>query len=113
MTLSLQWIGLAQAQSAGGGAQGPGFLATIVPLLLIFAIFYFLIIRPQTKRMKEHRQMVQNLEKGDRVVTGGGLHGQIVRVADDTVTVELTEGVRVKAQRDSIQSVLSQDSDKD
>lgn len=113
MAFSQHWIGLANAQTAGGGAQGPGFLATVVPLILIFAIFYFLIIRPQSKRMKEHRQMVQNLAKGDQVVTGGGLHGQIVRVSEDTVTVELAEGVRVKAQRDTIQSVLSKETDQD
>jgi len=105
-------IGLAHAQAAGG-AEGPGFIATILPLVLIFVIFYLLIIRPQSKRMKQHREMVQNLDKGDEVVTGGGFYGRVVRVSDDAVTVELAEGVRVKAQRDSIQNVLPKGTLKD
>ena len=105
-------IGVAHAQSAGA-AEGPGFLATVLPLVLIFVIFYLLIIRPQSKRMKQHRDMVQNLDKGDEVVTGGGFYGRVVRVNDDTVTVELAEGGRVKSQRDSIQSVLPKGTLKD
>lgn len=108
----LPLIGQAHAQ-AGGAPEGPGLLATLVPLLLIFAIFYFLIIRPQSKRMKQHREMVQNLEKGDEVVTGGGFYGRVTRVSEDSVTVELAEGVRVKAQRDSIQNVLPKGTLKD
>ena len=106
-------IGQAHAQAAGGGAEGPGFLVTVLPLVLIFVIFYVLIIRPQSKRMKQHREMVQNLGKGDEVVTGGGFYGRVVRVSEDTVTVELAEGVRVKAQRDSIQNVLPKGTLKD
>jgi preprotein translocase subunit YajC len=113
MAQPFSFIGLAHAQAAGGGAEGPGFIATILPLVLIFVIFYVLIIRPQTKRMKQHRQMVQNLEKGDEVVTGGGFFGRVVRVNEDSVTVELAEGVRVKAQRDSIQNVLPKGTLKD
>ena len=112
MAHTLQWITAAHAQASGGG-EGPGFVATLVPLILIFVIFYLLIIRPQSKRMKQHREMVSNLQKGDEVVTGGGFYGRVVRVNDDAVTIELTEGVRVKAQRDSIQTVLPKGSLKD
>ncbi|MFP4561357.1 MAG: preprotein translocase subunit YajC [Thiohalorhabdus sp.] len=112
MAQTFQWIGTAHAQ-AGGAAEGPGFVATLVPLILIFVIFYLLIIRPQSKRMKQHREMVQNLEKGDEVITGGGFYGRVVRVNDDTVTVELAEGVRVKSQRESIQTVLPKGTLKD
>ncbi|MFA9462279.1 preprotein translocase subunit YajC [Thiohalorhabdus methylotrophus] len=112
MPQSIQWISTAHAQAAGG-AEGPGFVATLVPLILIFVIFYLLIIRPQSKRMKQHREMVRNLEKGDEVVTGGGFYGRVVRVNDESVTVELAEGVRVKAQRESIQTVLPKGSLKD
>ena len=113
MAQAFDWIGVAHAQAAGGGPQGPGFLATLIPLILIFVIFYVLIIRPQSKRMKQHREMVQNLDKGDEVVTGGGFYGRVVRVNEDTITVELAEGVRVKAQRDSIQNVLPKGTLKD
>ncbi len=109
----LPLIGPAHAQAAGGAPEGPGLLATLLPLILIFVIFYFLIIRPQSKRMKQHREMVRNLEKGDEVVTGGGFLGRVVRVNEDSITVELAEGVRVKAQRDSIQNVLPKGSLKD
>ncbi len=110
--MPLHWIGLAHAQ-AEGGAQGPSFLATFIPLLIVLAIFYLLVIRPQNKRAKAHREMVQNLKRGDQVITGGGLHGQVVRVSEQTVTIELAEGVRVKAERETIQNVLSKETDKD
>jgi len=105
-------IGLAHAQ-AEGGAQGPGLIPNLVLLGALVLIFYFLLIRPQQKRMKQHREMVQNLEKGDEVITGGGFYGRVTRVNDDAITVELAEGVRVKAQRDSIQNVLPQGTLKD
>ena len=113
MAQAFDWIGVAHAQAAGAAQQGPGFLATLVPLILIFVIFYVLIIRPQSKRMKQHKEMVSNLQKGDEVVTGGGFYGRVVRVNEDTITVELAEGVRVKSQRDSIQTVLPKGTLKD
>ncbi len=107
------WVGQAYAQNGGSSSTGPGLLATLVPLLLIFAIFYLLIIRPQSKRVKQHREMVNNLEEGNRVITGGGLYGRVVQVNEDVITLELAEGVRVKARRDSIQSVLAEESQKE
>ncbi len=98
-------ISPAFAQDAGGG--GGDILTSLLPLVLIFVVFYFLLIRPQQKRAKEHRNMVTNLRRGDRVVTGGGFVGQVVKVLNDTeVQVEIAEGVRVKVVRSTITSVL-------
>ena len=74
----------------------------MVPLILMFVIFYFLLIRPQQKRNKEHREMLGNLKKGDRVVTSGGLHGRITGMSDTTLTVEIADKVRVKVSRGNI-----------
>jgi preprotein translocase subunit YajC len=94
--------------AGGTGAQGgAGGFAGLVPLILMFVIFYFLLIRPQQKKSKEHREMIGNLKKGDRIVTAGGLHGRITGVSDSTLTVEIAEKVRVKVNRASV-SALAQ-----
>jgi preprotein translocase subunit YajC len=85
----------------------PSIIVQLAPLILIFVVFYFLLIRPQQKRMKEHREMLANLRRGDRVVTGGGIIGQIVKVGEDELTVEIGEGMRVKVLRSTVSSVLS------
>ncbi len=90
----------------GGGAQGAGFGA-FIPLLLMFAIFYFLLIRPQQKKAKEHRDMLSTLKKGDRVISSGGLHGVVTGLTDDVVTMEIAPKVRVKVSRGSISAILS------
>ena len=79
-----------------------GFL----PLLVIFVLFYFLLIRPQMKRAKEHRKMVETLAKNDEVVTSGGLLGKITDVDDNFITVEIAEGVRVKVQKTAVTSLV-------
>lgn len=92
--------GIAYAQDgAGSFAQG---MAGLIPLLLIFLIFYFLIIRPQQKKAKEHREMLEGLKKGDNVVTAGGLHGKVVGIADNVVTLEIASNVRVKVSKEYI-----------
>lgn len=80
-------------------------LIQIAPLIFIIVIFYFLLIRPQQKRLKDHREMVANLRRGDVVVTAGGFIGKIHRVADDEVSVELADGLRVRAVRSTISEV--------
>ena len=96
----------AYAQAAGGGE--PSFLVSMLPLILIFVIFYFLLIRPQQKRAREHAQMVQNLRRGDQVVTAGGVIGKVTRVGEgDEIEVEIADGVRVKVVRNTISAVLS------
>lgn len=105
---------ISEAYAQAGGEAGTGeFLISLLPLILIFVVFYFLLIRPQQKRMKEHREMLGALRRGDRVVTGGGIIGQIVKVADDEATVEIGEGMRVKVVRSTIQSVLSKPEPRD
>ena len=86
-------------------------LISIAPLVLIFAVFYFLLIRPQQKKMKEHRAMVNTLSKGDKVVTAGGLLGTIAKIEDDRIaSVEIAENVKVKVVRSTITEVISENS---
>jgi preprotein translocase subunit YajC len=93
---------------AGGGGQGSGFTA-MVPLLLMFAIFYFLLIRPQQKKQKKHRELLSSLNRGDIVVTVGGLQGKITGITDKVVTLEVAEKVRVKVGRGYIAGLASQE----
>jgi preprotein translocase subunit YajC len=94
---------IAYALGTGGGASGQGgSFGALVPLILMFAIFYFLLIRPQQRKQKEHRRMLGNLKKGDRVITSGGLYGRITGITDTVVTLEISEKVRVKVGRGNI-----------
>jgi preprotein translocase subunit YajC len=83
-----------------------GGLMSFLPLIVIFVIFYFLLIRPQMKRAKEHKQLVSQLGTGDEVVTNGGLLGRISDVGESFVTIELADNVQVKVQRHAISSVM-------
>ena len=89
-----------------GGGTGGGGLGAFLPLIIIFAIFYFLLIRPQQKKSKQHKQLLTDLKKGDKVVSSGGLHGIITGLSDDVVTVEISPKVRVKITRGSIAGVI-------
>lgn len=94
----------AYAQAAGGGSAFTSF----VPLILIFVIMYFLMIRPQQKKMKEHKAMVEALRRGDQIVTQGGVIGKVSKVKDDNeVEVEIADGVKVRVVRSTITQVLS------
>ena len=94
------------AQAAGDG-QGSGIEA-FLPLILIFVVFYFLLIRPQQKKMKGQKAMLAAIRRGDKVVTGGGIIGIVNKVIDDTeVSVEIADGVKVRVQRGLISTVLS------
>jgi len=99
-------IDIAYAMGTGGGTsgQGGGFGA-LVPLILMFAIFYFLLIRPQQKKQKQHRQMLGDLKKGDRVITSGGLYGRVTGITETVVTLEISEKVRVKVGRGNIAGI--------
>ncbi|MFW6412536.1 MAG: preprotein translocase subunit YajC [Oceanicaulis sp.] len=90
--------------TAGGGGLGY-MLIQLAPFLLIFVVFYFLLIRPQQQRMKKHREMIDNLRRGDEVITQGGIVGKITRIADADVSVEIAEGVRVKVIKGTIAEV--------
>ena len=100
------FVSPAWAQGAGGG--GLDGLGGLLPLVLIFVVFYFLLIRPQQKKAKEHRETLANLRRGDKVVTNGGLIGTITRVPNDTeLIVEIADGVKVKVLRGMIAESLS------
>ena len=95
----------AMGTGGGGGGTGGSGLGAFLPLIIIFAIFYFLLIRPQQKKSKEHKQVLAALKKGDKVVSSGGLHGVITGLSDDVVTMEISPKVRVKVSRGSIAGV--------
>lgn len=93
---------------AGGFGGGSDLIMSLAPLVLIFAVFYFLLIRPQQKKMKEHREMLSAVRRGDKVVTGGGIIGTVSKVvSDDELQVEIADGVRIKVARGTIASVQS------
>lgn len=99
---------LAQAApAAGSGNSMSAFVMNVAPLLLIFIIFWFLLIRPQQQRMKAHAAKVAGVKRGDSVVTGGGLVGKVTRVEDEHVEIELAQGVRVRAVRSTLADVLT------
>lgn len=96
------FISNAYAQGAGGQES----LLSLLPLVLIFVVFYFLLIRPQTKRQKEHREMVSALKVGDEVTTAGGLLGKVTEAKENFVRVELADNVVVTVQRHTISAVM-------
>lgn len=99
-------ISSAYAQSAGAGASGPNSLLGLLPFLLIFAVMYFLMIRPQMKRQKELNAMLGALAKGDEVVTNGGVLGKIAKLGDTYLTLEVAAGTEIQVQRSAIVQVL-------
>jgi preprotein translocase subunit YajC len=97
------FISAAFAQDAVAAApESPSLLMSMLPLVIIFVLFYLLVIRPQSKRIKEHAQLVNSLKAGDKVITGGGLFGTIVKVSDTDMTIEIAPGVNVKAQKHTV-----------
>jgi len=101
---------LAYAMGSGGtGGAGGGGFGAFLPLILMFAIFYFLLIRPQQKKTKQHKEMLGAIRKGDRIVSAGGLHGVITGIAEDVVTMEIAPKIRVKISRGSIAGILRRD----
>ena len=100
-------LAYAMGTSPGGG-QGSQIMS-FLPIILIFVIFYFLLIRPQQKRSKEHRGLLSNLKVGDNVLTSGGIYGRITGIRDDVITLEISDKVRVKVNRGHIAGVVKQD----
>lgn len=95
----------AYAQAAAGGGAAATF-AQFIPLILIFVIMYVLMIRPQQKKMKEHRAMVASLRKGDQIVTQGGIMAKVVNVRDEDLEIEVAQGVRIRIVRSAVQHVI-------
>lgn len=92
-------IAYAAAPASGGGAAG---FASFLPLILIFVVFYFLLIRPQQKQAKQHQEFLNNLKTGDKIITRGGIHGIITGLTDSVVTLEIAKDIKVKVSRDAI-----------
>lgn len=102
------FISEAYAQAAGAQAAAPSLIGSFLPLALIVVLFWLLMIRPQQKKMKEHRAKLDSIRRGDRIVTGGGIYGVVTRVeADNDLQVEIAEGVRVKVARATVTDVLT------
>lgn len=95
-------LAYAMGAPTGNGGQGGGGVAAFLPIILVFVIFYFLLIRPQQKKAKEHQSFLGALKKGDKVLTSGGLYGEITGIADQVVTLEIAPKIRVKVARNSI-----------
>ncbi|MBP6221447.1 MULTISPECIES: preprotein translocase subunit YajC [unclassified Limnohabitans] len=104
MFISSAFAQTAPAAAAGGDMQST--LMSMLPLLLMFAVLYFVMIRPQMKKQKEHRSMIDALAKGDEIVTAGGLLGKVSKIGDAYIGVELTAGVEVQMQRSAVVQVL-------
>ncbi len=102
--------GVAWAQTAAAAPQGgPGLLVSLIPFVLIFLIFYFLLIRPQKQRATQHKTMLDALKKGDKVITSGGLWGTITNLGKETVTLQIADSVKVKVERGHVTQLQSGD----
>jgi len=99
-------IFISDAIAQTGAAAGPSSFMSFLPMIALFVIFYFLLIRPQQKRQKEHKNMVVGLAKGDEVVTMGGLLGKIIAVDDNFITVNIAKDTDVKVQKASVQAMM-------
>lgn len=97
-----------QPLPTGDAAGEPSPALSMMPLLLIFIVFYFLLIRPQQKRMREHESMVKGLNRGDKIVTGGGIVGVVQKVEDNVLVVEIAPEVRIRVMRDTISHLYTQ-----
>lgn len=96
-------INYAYAQAA---AQQPSMLASFIPLILIFLIFYFLLIRPQQKKQKEHKVLLDSIQRGDEILSSGGILGKVIKVDNDKLTVEISKGVNVTIIRSTVADVI-------
>lgn len=104
---------ISAAHAQEGQPAGGGMIEFLIMIVIFFAIMYFLIIRPQSKRAKEHRSMVEALSRGDEIVTNGGVAGKISEVGDDFIKVEIADGVNVAVQKQSVSSVMPKGTLKD
>jgi len=98
---------MGQAGGQAGQAGPAGGIANFLPIIILFAIFYFLLIRPQQKKAKEHKEMIANLKKGTRIITSGGIYGTIISLDDTTIGLEIAEKVKIKLSRGNVAAVIS------
>ena len=95
------------AGGSGGGGGGGGGIAAFLPLIVLVGVFWFLIMRPQQRRMKDHRQLLANVKQGDRVVGAGGIQGTVRRVDDDSISLQIADNVVIKVDKGSITKILT------
>ncbi|MEW6117967.1 MAG: preprotein translocase subunit YajC [Nitrospirota bacterium] len=106
MNLITEAYAMGPAPQGGGQSGGiQGMIGSLLPLILIFVVFYFLLIRPQQKKAKEHKQMLENIKKGDKIITAGGIYGVVDSVGANTVVVKIAENVKVKFGKGYIAAV--------
>ncbi len=94
---------VSNAYAAGGGSQ-PGMIAQVIPLVLIIVVFYFFLILPQQKQRKKHREFIESLKRGDKIITSSGIYGTITKVNERDLVVEIAEGVNIKLLKDNVVS---------
>ena len=97
---------ISNAYAQGGGAQGGSIIPTVLMVAVFFVFMYFMIIRPQMKRQKEHKKLLESLDKGVEVVTSGGVAGKIRQVGENFIVVEVSEGVEIRIQKNAVASVV-------
>jgi preprotein translocase subunit YajC len=96
---------------SGTGEGGPSLFTSFIPILLIFVIFYFLLIRPQQKKQKQHQEMVSAVKKGDRIITNGGMYGTVADVKEHIIVLKIAENVKIELVKSSIATVIIQKQD--
>lgn len=104
---------VAWAQGLGGGSAGSNSWLSLVPFVLIFVIFYFLLILPQQKRQKQQKALLDDLKKGDKVITGSGIWGTVTNLGKTTVTLQVADNTKIKIQKDHISRLRSDEDDKE
>ncbi len=102
---------IAWAQGAGGGGSGTGTILSLIPFVLIFVIFYFLLILPQQKRQKQLKTMLEGLKKGDKVITASGIWGTVTNLGKDTVTLQVADNTKIKIQKEHIAKLRGDEED--
>jgi len=112
--MRITMVAEAMAQTANGPAEpaGTGMLFSLLPIILIFIAFYFLLILPQQKRAKQRKSMIEALKKGDKVVTNGGVMGTVTNMTPGTVTLQVADGVRIKFLRSSVEGLKGDEEEK-
>ena len=96
------------APAGGGGLFGPNAITSLMPFIAMFAIFYLLLIRPQQKKQRDLRQKLQNLKRGDRVITSGGIYGTVIKIRNDIVHLEIADQVRIRINKSSISDLVAE-----
>ena len=104
---------IAWAQGTGGGGSGAGTILSLVPFVLIFVIFYFLLILPQQKKQKHQKAMLEALKKGDKVITASGIWGTVTNLGKETVTLQIGDNTKIKMQREFIARLRTNEEEKD